>query len=56
MERITGTWRTEDFRFCMQLRHFGYGKELCPRIEKNGLKLTANSRRDGALLPWALTK
>ena len=56
VERVTGTWRAEDFRFCLQLRQFAQGRELCPRIEKNGLKLTANSRRDGQLLPWSLSK
>lgn len=56
VERVIGKWRSEDFRFCMQLRNFNYGKELCPRIEKNGLKLTAQARRDGRLLPWSLSK
>ena len=56
VEHVTGKWRAEDFRFCMRLRQFSQGRELCPRIEKNGLKLTANARRDGRLLPWSLTK
>lgn len=56
VERITGQWRVEDFRFCMQIRQFGQGVEHCPRIEKDGSKLTANSRRDGRLLPWSLNK
>jgi len=56
MERANGTWRTEDFSFCMQVRQFGQGRELCPRIEKNGLKLTARARQDGMLLPWTLSK
>jgi class 3 adenylate cyclase len=56
MERITGTWRTEDSRFCLHLQQFAYGREVCPRIEKDGLKLAARARRNGALLPWSLTK
>jgi adenylate cyclase len=55
-EHITGTWRASDFRFCMQIKHFGQGRELCPRIEKDGAQVIARGRRNGQQLPWTLTK
>jgi len=54
-ERINGKWRTEDYRFCMQLRQFASGREICPRIVKTGETVSA-SRRDGSPLTWSLNK
>jgi hypothetical protein len=56
MARVVGKWRAEDSRFCMQIQHFSAGREVCPRIEKNGYEITARSGRDSTLLSWSLTK
>lgn len=55
MERVSGTWASEDYRFCMQVQRFASGRKICPRIVKEGQKLYA-TRRNGTALPWAFSK
>lgn len=55
MARFTGEWRAEDHRFCLRIPRFARGQERCPRIVKEGQKVTA-VRRDGMVLPWSLAK
>lgn len=54
-ERIIGKWRAEDHRFCMQLARFAAGREVCPRIVRQGDKYHAE-RGDGTVLKWSLSK
>ncbi len=54
-ERINGNWRAENYRFCMQLPQFASGREVCPRIVKEGEKFRAE-RGNGTPLPWSLSK
>jgi adenylate cyclase len=56
MHRETGRWRADDYFFCMQFRAFARGQEICPRIIKNGDKITATNRRDGTSFGWTLSK
>ena len=53
--RETGRWHVEDYRFCFQLRKFNLGNEACPRIVRDGVRLTA-IRPSGAALDWTVTK
>jgi len=53
--RETGKWWAENYRFCMQFSRFAQGRKMCPRIAKEGQKITA-SRGDGTQLNWTLGK
>ncbi len=53
--RETGKWWAENYRFCMQFSRFAQGRKMCPRIVKEGEKITA-SRGDGTRLNWTLGK
>ena len=53
--RETGKWWAENYRFCMQFTRFAQGRKLCPRIVRDGVKITA-TRGDGTDLGWSLTK
>ncbi len=53
--RETGKWWAENYRFCMQFTRFGQGRKLCPRIVRDGAKITA-TRGDGTQLDWSFTK
>lgn len=55
LERVVGHWRAEDYRFCLQAPLLARGRELCPRIVKDGSKIVA-TQRDGTPLPWELSK
>lgn len=55
LSRETGRWRTEDFRFCMHFRTFAAGREVCPRIVKEGSKVYA-TRPNGEPLEWSFSK
>jgi class 3 adenylate cyclase len=55
VQQITGEWRTEDSRFCMQLAFFAKGREVCLWVEKNGSKLTMFSKKSGQK-KWSLSK
>ena len=54
-ETITGKWRAEDHRFCMKLARFASGREVCPRIVRQGDTYHAE-RGDGTVLKWTLSK
>lgn len=53
--RITGTWRSVDNRFCMQMKQFAAGREVCPRIVKRGGELKAE-RGSGTALNWSISR
>jgi len=53
--RETGRWWTENYRFCMQYTRFAQGRRMCPRIFKDGPKLTAK-RPDGTPIEWSFHK
>jgi adenylate cyclase len=55
MHRETGKWWAENYRFCMQFTRFARGRKLCPRIVREGERLTA-TRGDGTELGWSLSK
>jgi class 3 adenylate cyclase len=55
IHRETGSWRVEDYRFCVRFRQFNHGQEACPRIVKHGTKLSA-TRPNGAPLDWTVTR
>ncbi len=53
--RETGKWWAENDHFCMQFTRFAEGRKLCPRIVREGERLTA-TRSDGTELGWSLSK
>ena len=53
--RETGKWWAENYHFCMQFERFAQGRKLCPRIVREGARLTA-TRGDGTDLGWSLSK
>ncbi len=53
--RETGKWWAENYHFCMQFKRFAEGRKLCPRIVREGERLTA-TRGDGSELGWSLSK
>ncbi len=53
--RETGKWWAENDHFCMQITRFAEGRKLCPRIVREGERLTA-TRSDGTELGWSLSK
>lgn len=55
LARFSGTWRTDNSLFCMQLPRFARNQEICPRIVRDGGKITA-MRPNGDPLPWTLSK
>lgn len=56
MARVTGKWRAEDFLYCVKIQFYNFGRDSCPRIEKNGTVVTARNRKDGRLLPMSFSK
>jgi class 3 adenylate cyclase len=53
--RETGTWWSEDYRFCMRFGKFNNGEDACPRIVVDGERL-AMTKGDGTPLPWTLRR
>ncbi len=54
--RETGTWWTEDYRFCMRFTTFGQGQDLCPRfLAAEGARI-AMAKGDGTPLDWTLNR
>ncbi len=53
--RETGKWWAENYHFCMQFTRFAQGRKLCPRIIREGQRITA-TRGDGSELNWSLSK
>jgi len=49
-------YTSEDFFFCMQFHALAWGQEICPRIAKNGDKVTAMNRRNGSPFGWTFSK
>lgn len=52
---VIGTWRAEDFHFCMRMNLFAFGREICPTIVKTGSKISAR-RPNGDPLPWSISR
>jgi class 3 adenylate cyclase len=55
-ERIVGKWWVKDYRFCMQMRAFNFGKPACPVVTKHGRELTALRPKNGAVVPLTFSK
>jgi hypothetical protein len=53
--RETGKWWAGNYLFCMQFSKFAKGRNLCPRIAREGQKITA-TRGDGSDTGWTLHK
>lgn len=53
--RETGKWWAENYQFCMQFTKFAQGRRLCPRIVREGQRISA-TRGNGTELGWSLTK
>jgi hypothetical protein len=52
----TGTWWTENYRFCMRFKIFGQGRDLCPRFLAAEGKTIAMTKGDGTPLDWTLNR
>lgn len=53
---FTGRWWARDSQFCMQTPKFAFGQKACPRIVRQGAKISAIRPVNGMVLPWALNK
>ena len=52
----TGTWWTEDYRFCMRFTTFGQGRDMCPRFLAATGERIAMTKGDGTPLDWTLNR
>lgn len=53
---IAGKWWAQDFKFCMQMPAFNFGRPACPVITKEGETLTATRPANGEVVPLKFSK